>query len=189
MKKIQLTQGKFTIVDDEDYIELNKYNWCVSKGRNTLYAVRRCSNKVIRIHRILLDCPENNMVDHINGNGLDNRKENLRICNKSQNNGNSKLRVDNTSGFKGVFYHKSTKKWTSQIKINGKRKYLGLFTDKLEAKEAYEKEAKKHLSEFYSEGIKYKDVKLNKKINNIKLIKKDRIKINNKKSLIIIYKS
>jgi hypothetical protein len=95
--------------------------------------------------------PKINMyVDHINKNGLDNRKENLRICTNYQNLWNSKLYKSNTSGYKGVYWCKHYNKWHTRIKVCGKQKHIGYFKDIIEAKEAYIKAAKQYFGEFYS---------------------------------------
>ena len=86
----------------------------------------------IRIHRFILDCNKNDVVDHINGNTLDNRKQNLRICSQQQNTmNNSNIRSNNTSGYKGVTWDKSKNKWTAQITVNYKNIHLGRY-DKIE---------------------------------------------------------
>ena len=187
MKKVQLTQNKFTIVDDGDYEYLNKYNWYVAKSKYSYYAAfdrrNKKINKTIYLHRIIMNCPDGKFIDHINGNGLDNRKENLRICNKSQNSGNSKLRTDNTSGIKGVSWDKRNKKWVVRIKMDGKHKFLGYFSNKYYAKNVYEKVAKGYFGEFYLDGIRKKDIKLDNEINNIKLEKKERLRVTNKSGI------
>lgn len=155
MSKIQLTQNKYALVDDEDFDELNQHKWCCGKNKYTYYVMRKDSKlkKVIYMHRVIMNQQHNLHVDHINRNGLDNRKENLRVCTKTQNLGNSKIRKDSTSGIKGISWHKRDKKWGSRININGKLKHLGYFSDKFDAKHAYTKAAKEYFGEFYSEGI------------------------------------
>ena len=181
MKKIQLTQNKFTIVDDEDYEHLNQFNWHIKKGRNTYYAVRTNFklNKKIPMHRIIMNPSDNMQIDHINGNGLDNRKENLRVCNRYQNGGNSRLSKSNISGIKGVSWNKKNKKWVAQICINSKQGNLGSFINKFEAKEAYEKAAKEYHKEFYSDGIHKEDKELVEEIKNTKNEFKERLRISN----------
>lgn len=153
MKKIMLTKGYHTIVDDEDYEALNKHKWWAEVGRATVYAVRQVptpTNRIytVKMHRQLLDAPKGMNVDHKNGNGLDNRKCNLRLCTDQQNNWNARIRKDNKSGLKGVSWHKNSKKWRTQIRWNDKKVTLGYFTDKLEAKKAYDLKAKQLFGEF-----------------------------------------
>jgi hypothetical protein len=151
MKKIKLTRNKYALVDDEDYDELNQHKWYAHKTKNTSYVRRR--QKTIHMHRVIMNPPSHLHIDHIDGNGLNNQKENLRICTGTQNQGNSKIRKDNTSDIKGVSWHKVNNKWVSHISINGKRKNLGYFSDKNEAKNAYTRAAKEHFGEFYSKGV------------------------------------
>lgn len=160
VKKIELTQNKYVLVDDEDFEELNLHKWCVINIKNTFYACRSLwiktekRRKMVYMHRFIMNCPDDKLIDHKDGNGLNNQKENLRICTRSQNGGNSKIRKDNTSGIKGVRFKKHSNKWVANIKINNKIKFLGSFTDINDAKKAYDKAAKKHFRQFYSEGIK-----------------------------------
>ena len=134
MKRIPLTQGKFALVDDEDFEELNKHKWCYSIG----YAQRRISKtRLLLMHRVILWAEKGQMVDHINMNGLDNRKNNLRLCTKAQNMMNrDKTRV-NTSGYKGVSWDKYTGNWKAQFKMDGVSYNLGRFTSPKEAAIAY----------------------------------------------------
>lgn len=150
MREIKLTQNKYALVDDEDYEYLNKFTWSCSKNKNTYYAVREKLKKRIWIHRTIMSCPDGKFIDHINRNGLDNRKENLRVCTQSQNSHNSRIRKDNKSGIKGVYWHKINKKWIARIGVNSKLKHLGVFSDKLEAKNAYNTAAKNYFAELYS---------------------------------------
>ncbi len=181
MKIIQLTQNKVAIVDDEDYEELNKFNWTYIKSTYTYYASRNDykNNKVVGMHRVVMNCPKGMEIDHINGDGFDNRKSNLRICTRSQNNYNNRIRKNNTSGIKGVWWNKRNKKWCVGIRIRYKNKHLGSFSDINDAKLAYEKAAKLYFGEFYSDGIKILNKDLIEKINNMKVIKKERLRINN----------
>jgi len=87
-------------------------------------------------------------VDHKNGNGLDNRKFNLRICTRSQNQQNKKKPISNTSGFKGVAWSKAANKWCAYIAVNKERIHLGLFVDPKEAARAYDTAARKFFGEF-----------------------------------------
>lgn len=142
--KIKLTQGKFAIVDDRDYEWLNQWEWYYSsKG----YAVRGYPKRVL-MHRVILNTPDGLETDHINLNRLDNRRSNLRSVTSSQNNINKLLREDNKSGFKGVYWHKASKKWLAQISLNRKHYYLGIFVNPKEAAFVYDQAALKYHREF-----------------------------------------
>ena len=107
---IKLTQGKFTIVDDEDVPILSRYRWCAAKAYNTFYAVAwyRGMGKNLVMHRLLLGLSEGDhrVIDHINGDGLDNRKANLRVCTNRQNEWNKQKHADNSSGHLGISFEK-----------------------------------------------------------------------------------
>ena len=145
MKEIQLTQGKVTLIDDEDYKVLSNYNWCYHKKDG---AVTRNLGTIIKLHRVIIKTPKGMEVDHINGNKLDNRKENLRICTHSENMKNTKIkRVNNTSGYKGVSKHRN--KWVTMISNTlGDTEYVGIFQNKIDAAHAYDIEAKKRFGKF-----------------------------------------
>ncbi len=142
MKEIPLRplkQKKVALVDDEDFEELSRYKWYVAGGWNTFYARRSASlqDKSVLMHRLIMQTPEGMQTDHKNGDGLDNRRENLRVCTRSQNRMNSGRQANNTSGYKGVNLEKSVGKWRARIMVSGKHKSLGLFTTKEEAYAAY----------------------------------------------------
>jgi hypothetical protein len=134
---IPLTQGRSVIVDDEDLAYLNKWKWCYHRG----YAVRtqRVNSKqaLVYMHRLILNAQPGQACDHVNGDGLDNQRSNLRICTQSQNGMNRGKQKNNTSGFKGVTWNKDHKKWKAQIMLNGKSIYIGYFDDPEEASKAY----------------------------------------------------
>jgi len=123
MKKILLSQGKFVLVDDRDFILLNSKKWYFSHG----YAMRDEKDGRIYMHRIINNTSDNLQTDHINRNTLDNRRKNLRAVTRSQNKMNTGMWKHNTSGYKGVSWIKKDKKWLSQIKINNKNISLGHF--------------------------------------------------------------
>lgn len=148
MKLINLTQGKQAIVDEEAYHDLSKFKWMFISGyaaRNMRFGDKR---KTQYMHRVINKTPNNMETDHVNGNTLDNRIENLRTCTHKQNMWNSKMQRNNTSGFKGVSFHKKTKKWQATLGVNGGLVYLGLFGKQREAALAYNYAVKKYFKDF-----------------------------------------
>lgn len=141
-KMIPLPQGKFSKVDDSDYETQFGHTWYLNNG----YAVRYKNGKYIYLHREIAKTPKGSCTDHINRDRLDNRRVNLRVCNKSQNAQNARS-WNKTSGYRGVTWHKKNRKWVSQIKVNGKPIYLGSYTNSIEAARAYDKAAKEHFGE------------------------------------------
>lgn len=154
MKEIQLTQGKVALVDDEDFDYLYQWKWYACKSGNTFYANRydkNLNNKKIKIymHRFITKNINKKMhTDHINRNGLDNRKINLRICTNSQNSSNRGLQINNTTGFKGVYYAKNINKFRAIIVVNRIKKTLGSYIDPIDAARAYNNAAQKYHGEF-----------------------------------------
>jgi hypothetical protein len=153
-RKIPLTQGQFAIVDPDDYPRLAAYKWrlCRTKGKNVLYAersIRLPNGKYSRIlmHHHLILPPDGYVVDHVNGNGLDNRRDNLRIATVAQNAWNSKKR-NPRSGYKGVYFDRQKRLWRAAIVCNRKRIHLGYFKNKIIAAKAYDTAAKKHYKDF-----------------------------------------
>lgn len=149
MKQIPLTQGKFAIVDDDDYEKLVQFKWHIMVATNNhKYAVRRVKingkQKAILMHREIMKASDGFDIDHRNGNGLDNRRFNLRAGTHQQNQSNRKINKNSTSGYKGVvlFHDKNrTKPWRAQITYKGNRFYLGLYATKEEAANAYNQKA------------------------------------------------
>lgn len=148
---IPLSKGQFAIVDEADFEWLNQWSWYLgTKGYAGRDQGRNKSEKrrYIRMHT-LITCPPPGMVtDHLNGNKLDNRRSNLRICTQAKNTRNSKPHSDSKSGFRGVSWHGLTDKWQARVSINGKEKYLGLYDTREEAALAYNQAAKIHYGEF-----------------------------------------
>ena len=154
-RRIPLTQGRYAIVDPDDYQRLNEHKWHAKKFRNTYYVARskRIGTKKwipVQMHREIINPPDHLYVDHINRNGLDNRKANLRLATCAQNVINRAIikRENSPSKYKGVTWHKHAKKWHAQICYAGKHKTVGYFKDELEAAKAYDKAAKEYHGEF-----------------------------------------
>ena len=135
------------LVDDMDYELLKNYRWCISVGG---YAVARDrkAGKVIYMHRLILDAQKGQFTDHINGNRIDNRRSNLRLCSPAQNAKNQGIKINNTTGYKGVSFDKKRGKFHAYIKIDYRRKHLGYFDSILDAAEAYRVGASKYHGEF-----------------------------------------
>lgn len=138
-KLIELTQDKFAIVDDEDYYFLIQWKWCYWDGyaRRTQKLPSKTS-KTIFMHRVINKTKEGLFTDHINRNKLDNRKSNLRNCNKGQNRRNSNPHKNSSSLFKGVCWAKARNKWRADCNAFGERKFLGHFTCEIEAAKAFD---------------------------------------------------
>ncbi len=148
-KKIYLTQGKFTLVDDSDFEWLNSFIWSYHQG----YAERHTptingKRTIISIHKMLMNPPKGKEVDHINGNRNDNRRNNLRIVSYAGQARNAGLRKDSTSGFKGVSWHRYRKAWSVRICVNYKRIFIGYFNNLRDAGLAYNNAAIKYFGEF-----------------------------------------
>lgn len=139
MKQIALDGGFFVIVDDEDYEYLSAYKW---HRNRTGYARRTLKHKgksyVSQMHRLILGMEYGGdlTVDHINGNTLDNRKENLRICTRSENQWNRINSKNNTSGYKGVSFHSATGQWRGRVSAHKVEYSVGYFETKELANEA-----------------------------------------------------
>lgn len=155
MKKIKLSQGKFALADDEDFRELSKYKWHVRTGRTTLYAeryspVREGGGQQVMMHRQIMSPPREMQIDHINHNGLDNRRRNLRICTNTENQQNSLPRKSSSSSsqYKGVHRGRGERKWTARIRTKVRQERIGTFLSEIDAAKAYDKAAKRLQGEF-----------------------------------------
>lgn len=145
MKEIKLTKGFVAQVDDEDYEYLNQWKWYIYIDRSYRYAIRRDykSGKRIRMHRIIINAPDNMLVDHIDHNGLNNQRCNIRLCTNTQNQWNMKGR---RNGYKGVSVEKYC--FRASIKYKGKTIHLGSFKTEIEAARAYDAKAKELFGDF-----------------------------------------
>ena len=148
MKEINLTQGKKTLVDDEKYEFLNQWKWRTNKERHRLYAIRDSKGKKIRMHRLLMDCPADLLVDHRDGDGLNNQMNNLRVCTNRENTRNRRKNNNTTSRYKGVSWNKISKKWTVTLMKNAKNYFIGNFTNELHAAMVHDIWAKELFGEF-----------------------------------------
>lgn len=133
MREIPLTQGKIAIVDDEDYERLSSHKWFVWVARGVSYAGRhvyikdadgKLKQQSILMHRVVADANGVGVVDHVNGDGLDNRRHNLRICTQQQNTANNR-RARGKSGFRGVYGHRN--RWEAKISHNRRMFHIGSF--------------------------------------------------------------
>jgi len=154
-RRIPLTHGKYAIVDPDDYVWLSKYKWYVVKKGNTFYANRGQWSKTqkrrltITMHRLIIDVPDDMFVDHINHNGLDNRKANLRLATPADNARYARYpKINTSSRYRGVCYNKQTRKWRTTILVNRKRKHLGYFKHEIDAARAYDQAAKLYYGDF-----------------------------------------
>lgn len=140
------------LVDPEDFEKYVKgYSFSLNKGY-VMYSCRTDGLNKKLLHRIIMGEPESMLIDHINRNPLDNRRSNLRICTHQQNQCNRGKQSNNTSGFKGVCWHKGNQKWVAEIRINGKCKHLGYFDDPEEAHQTYIRTAQKLHGDFANFG-------------------------------------
>ncbi|VWD01890.1 pathogenesis-related transcriptional factor and ERF protein [Burkholderia aenigmatica] len=150
-KSIELTRGYSAIVDDEDFDDLSRFSWYAMGAGEAIYAARYASieqgGPVIYMHRQIIGgnpvC-----VDHANRDTLDNRRANLRAADVSRNAANVGLSVSNRSGFKGVVWDATREKWRADIRVNGRRFFLGYYSTSEEAARAYDFRALKEFGEF-----------------------------------------
>jgi len=144
--KIPLTQGRFAKVDPEDYLWLSQFRWSAKIGPHAIYAVRTIQvagrSKRIYMHRQIMNTPADLVCDHVNHDGLDDRKANLRNCTFSQNNANRRCSPRATSRYLGVSWDKHRNKWAAAIKKDGISKNLGLFDSEEAAARAYDTAAR-----------------------------------------------
>ncbi len=151
--EIELSKGKKAIIDDEDYVLVSRHKWHAHGEVDRFYAktniyYRDRKKELLGMHRLILGAKDDEHVDHINNNGLDNRKCNLRICTNQQNHFNMKPQEDCASQYKGVCWCKRRKRWYARIKLNYKNKWLGYFDNEADAAKAYNHAATEYFGEF-----------------------------------------
>ncbi len=152
MKQIPLTQGKFALVDDDVYEWASKYKWYTRRKKNTCYAERNTGTwpfrKIVRLHREIMNAEQGIQVDHINGNGLDCRRTNMRLASNAENQRNRGSQANNTSGYKGVVWDNAKRKWRARIRVDGTLVHLGYFSVPEDAARAYDVGARMYHGEF-----------------------------------------
>lgn len=151
--EVPLTKGYVALVDDEDAERVIAAGpWFVMEQcRGELarrYAIRRSGKRTVYMHRLIMDAPAGMEVDHVNGDGLDNRRENLRLCTRAENRRNQRKAAGLSSRFKGVDWHKGRHRWRAQIEQDRRARYLGHFNDEADAARAYDKAARELFGEF-----------------------------------------
>lgn len=150
--EIQMNHGKVALVNREDFDKVSICTWHTSRRGENWYAFSSGRNDednknvIIRMHRLILDLPDDVHVDHINGDGCDNRRCNMRRCTQLQNNRNSRHRRDGCSRFKGV--ERASAKWAARISVNRRYFRLGVFINEADAARAYDVAAREHFGEF-----------------------------------------
>lgn len=151
---VPLTKGFVAMIDADQSHLVEGHNWCALVTRHEVYAMRSVQSKGKRskvlLHRLVAGTPEGLLTDHINGNGLDNRRANLRISTRTQNNRNLRTNKANTSGVRGVSWSAKLGKWWASITVAGKKKHIGYFSDLTAAAVAYEEASRFHHGEFGS---------------------------------------
>lgn len=151
MKEIQLTRGMVAFIDDEDFKIVSAHSWnCIKTDIDGLFYAgtnvgSRNARTVLYMHKLLMG---GKLIDHINGNGLDNRRSNLRFCTHAQNCANKNKKSGTSSKYKGVFWYKRDSKWRSFIQKEGKKYFLGNFEKEVDAAIAYNLKAKELFGDF-----------------------------------------
>lgn len=139
---ITLSQGKVALVDDSDFASLSQHRWYAMETNGIWYAARKSTKgegkrTTVLMHRQVLNPHRPYEVDHINHDGLDNRRNNLRLCRHSQNMANQRC-SRGSSRYKGVFWEKGKRRWRSEIKVNQRSRTIGRFSDEVSAALAYD---------------------------------------------------
>lgn len=165
-KNGKVNAGKYEAIIDSKYSDLINLRWWVHTRNYTNYAYTQMdypNRKSIYLHRMIMELEvghklqRNQQIDHINHDGLDCRIENLRFATQSNNNANTQIRSDNTSGFKGVSFDKRRNKWYAQIGYNGKHLFLGYFPTAEDAFAKYCAEGVKLYGDFFYDGSRKKE--------------------------------
>ena len=153
MQEISLTQGKIALVDDEDFRHLSQWQWFAVHRNRSFHAARNVwregQRTTLYMHQLLVNVPLGMMTDHIDGNGLNNQRANLRACTPSQNTANTaKYSMLTSSQYRGVYWRGDIRKWHAQVRRDGKYFHLGHFRHEREAALAYNEAALEHFGGF-----------------------------------------
>lgn len=137
--RVPLTRGYEAIIDAEDVPLIQGRSWCAVKGLSGIIYAKSSVGRhgALYMHRVIAGSPISKITDHKDGNGLNNRRSNLRVCGYSQNAANKKARASSSSGLKGVCWDKNSGKWQATIRVNGRETYLGQYATKEEAHAVY----------------------------------------------------
>lgn len=157
MKQLPLTKGYFALVDEDDYYWVSQFNWCAIELNGQVYARRSKKKGTLRsnepyevyLHRVIAKCTDKSkVVDHIDHDGLNCQKNNLRICSAEENKRYTSSHKDSFSKHLGVSFDKSRNKWIAQLKHNGVRVLSKRYDTELEAAQAYNKASLLYNKEF-----------------------------------------
>lgn len=157
MVTVTLTQGKVAVIDDDDANIIKPFKWCASHQRSRWYAMsyvpgskKEGKARFVYMHKIIMGYGNGKEIDHINHDGLDNTRKNLRFVTRSQNNWNARIQTRNKSGYRGVFFLKNAKKnpWWAKLLVNGIPVFSGYFPTSIEAAKAYNEASLKHHGEW-----------------------------------------
>jgi hypothetical protein len=151
-REIPLTKGAVAIVDDADYERMTTHRWCLTSSGYARRSINPARGKPYQhefMHRVIAGAPKGTVVDHINGNKLDNRRENLRICSAAENRWNRpKPQCASRSQYKGVHFIPTSDRWRAAIYVKHKKHNLGTFATELDAAQAYDRAAKELHGQF-----------------------------------------